>query len=505
MKISKEKLAKLSKEEKLKLIDILEERKRRQRDSRSPFIPHAEQLAVIKDKTKIRIVVTGNGFGKSALGANEALWAAGGYNPITGEKTFVPAKIYVILDAPEKVDSTWLPELKKWYNIKEDMLEKRGKPYISQIVFDNGSFIKFMFHLQEPLSWESVEGDVFIFDEPPPKNAWVALMRAGRTKGRKPRYLLLGTPISQAWLRSYYVDWEKGLFPDTRFFKGSTDSNKANLAEGYIEDFSRHLSEKERKTRLHGDFFNTEGMALSDVFDRSRHIKPAASLPVDWRSWPAVISLDPHPQKATHACLLLAGPNGQLVYAAERQAKEVPRDWGAWVKANWLQEYRVVDIVVDNFGSGDYTGGEGFKSFVEVWRSMNINVRPTSYDEKLDTEFLERLQDALYSDQNQDPKLKILPNCIGIVRDCENVQWKAQKGTETYQPKLEIGNKDYLACLKYALATNLSYDSAKRAIIRAPGIAKQIAQKPRELGTVEKRWAMEPKTRRNGFHDDDDW
>jgi hypothetical protein len=147
-----------------------------------------------------------------------------------------------------------------------------------------------------------------------------------------------------------------------------------------------------------------------------------------------------------------------------------------------------------------------------VWRATGVNVRPTSYDEKLDAAFLERLQDALYIPEGGTPKLTILQGRPGIVRDCENVQWKAQKGTETYQPKLEIGNKDYLACLKYALAANLSYDSAKRRVIRPPGIVKQLASQPaatKKIGAFEERWAKEAKYgikgKRRSFHDDDDW
>jgi hypothetical protein len=83
----------------------------------------------------------------------------------------------------------------------------------------------------------------------------------------------------------------------------------------------------------------------------------------------------------------------------------------------------------------------------------------------------------------------------------ENVQWKVQKGTETYQPKLEIGNKDFLSCLKYALAVNLTWTSAKRKVIRPPGIEKKAAQAPKKPGKFERAWADSFRAR----DDDDDW
>lgn len=504
MKLSKEKLASLSKKQKLDLIDAIEEKKRRRLAARPLFTPNAGQTPVIVSKFTKRIVISGNGAGKTAVAANEAIWAVRGYNPVTKATTAVPAKIVVVLDAPEKVADVWLPELRKWAVIEEEQLHKRGKPYVSEITFDNGSSLRFMFALQEAMAFESLETDFVIIDEPVPRPVWVALLRSGRKKNRQARFLMIGTPIAQKWLREYYVEWQKGVYPDTEFFKMSTEVNREHLSENYIEEYSRHLTESEKRTRLHGDFFNTDGLALAGLFKRERHVIPSNQLPVDWKTWPAVIAFDPHPNKPTHACLLLAGPQGQLVYAAERAAKQLPRDWAKWVKANWMQEYHVIDIISDNSGQADYSGGDGFLSFVEVLNREGVRVRATSYDEKKDDEFLTRLQEALYLPSGGDPKLTILMSCQGIVRDCENVGWKQLKGTEEYQNKLEIGNKDFLACLKYALAANLTFEGAKRKVIRPPGIQRQISSQPRKIGAFEERWQAEA-AKKSAADDFDDW
>lgn len=476
----------LTREQKLDFLAAAEERKRRAQERRDTFTPHSEQAAVIKDASKERIVVCGNGWGKTAFGSNEALWGANGFNAVTGAHTAVPAKVIVVLDSPEKVADVWLPELRKWQLIEDTQLHKHGKPYYTRISFSNGSELRFMFHLQEPLAFESLEADLVILDEPPPHAIWIALLRSGRRKGRNPRFLLLGTPISQPWLREYHNDWKKGKYPKTTFFKGKTSANRANLANDYIEDFAIHLTEREKATRLEGEFFNTEGMALAGSFKRDKHV---GVLPGEHPEWPCVLALDPHPNKPTHAVLLASAPDGKLYYMAERAAKQVPRDWAKWVKANWLEQYNVVDIVTDNFGSGDFTGGEGFASFVEVWRGEGIRIRATTYDEKKDDKFLERIQEALYINEEGEAKLSIASDCPGIINDIENVQWKAQKGTEEYQPKLEIGNKDYLACLKYALAAGLTYDNSKRRVIRPPGNIKQKSriEKKSRVGYMEER------------------
>jgi hypothetical protein len=51
---------------------------------------------------------------------------------------------------------------------------------------------------------------------------------------------------------------ERGELPDTECFNMRTEDNRANLAEGYIENFARSLSEAEKKVRLEGGFFDGE-------------------------------------------------------------------------------------------------------------------------------------------------------------------------------------------------------------------------------------------------------
>lgn len=472
-KLSKEQLAKLTKEQKLALLDVIEEKKRRAKLARRAFAPHEGQLPIITSKATKRVLICGNGFGKTALGVNEVLWAAQGFNPVTNEFYPVPSDITVVLDAPAKVADVWLPEIKKWTVLKEEMQHKDGKPYVSRISFDNGSQIRFMFHLMEPMAFESLENDLVVLDEPPPRNVWVALLRSGRKKGRQARFLLIGTPIAQQWLKQFHADWLKGNYPDTEFFQGSTEANKANLSDDYINVFASHLTEREKATRLHGQFFSAEGEALSGIFNRHKHIVSPDNMPAGWQSWPAALAVDSHTSKPTHACIVVAGPDNQLYYVAERAVRETARQFATFIKSDWMLKYNIVDMIIDSAAGADMTSGEGFRSFLDVCRSEGVLVRPTSYEEKSDEDFLSRIQDALYIPDNGEPKLKILSTCPGLVKDIELVAWKPIKNTEMYQPKLEISNRDYLSTLKYALATNLTWSNARRKPLRTSETTKK--------------------------------
>jgi hypothetical protein len=201
-KLNAESLAKLSKEQKLKLLDLIEEKKRRARARPETFVPNEGQIKVLSSGAIERYVFAGNGSGKTALLAQAVLAAANGFDPWRKVYTKVPCRIVVVLDKPEKVEEVWLPELKKWSTITPEQLHKRGKPYVSKITWTNGSSLTFMFFDQEDMSFESIEADFFVFDEPPPRRHYVALKRGGRTKGGQARYLMGGTPLAAPWLEA---------------------------------------------------------------------------------------------------------------------------------------------------------------------------------------------------------------------------------------------------------------------------------------------------------------
>lgn len=463
MKKKKPNIKDLSREEKLEMLTLLEEKEKRKREKPDNYVPNEGQIDVHASGARVRAVFAGNGGGKTALAVNEALWALRGYSPVRKEYTRVPCRVIVVLDKPDKVDSTWLPELRKWYNFNPDkQFHKRGKPYVSQITMDNGSELIFMFHDQDPMTFESVEVDKVIFDEPPPRHVYIALRRGGRKKDSNPQYLIIGTPITGSWLRKeIYEPWSRGELPSTDCFKFGTAVNEHNLADGYIQDFSSVLSDKEKRIRLHGEFFDLEGLALAHLWDRDIHIID----PPDWNpNWPVVIGIDPHPNKAHIACMIGCDPNNNYYYLSEltSERRDTPRVYAEKLR-NWYRGYRVAEIVCDSLGSGPLTGGEGNKSFIEVLNEVGVRARATTWEDKKEESWIMRIQETLLIPEDADnfgqrtPKLRVVRGNNGIIENIESVQWLKYRNMDEYKPSLDISNKDYLAALKYALAANLHF------------------------------------------------
>lgn len=466
--MKREDLAGLTREQKLEQLELMKERKRRLRERVALYKPNEGQLQVHSSEAKIRLVVSGNGAGKTALGVQETMWSADGFNPILDSFISVPRRVVVVLDKPDKVQDKWIPEIRKWFKLPDDQLAKNGKPYYNTIHRSNGSEIKFMFHEQEELSFESMEVDDIIFDEPPPRKVYIALLRGMRNKTKKARVLIIGTPLSGAWLRrDIYEPWAKGEAPDTECFKFSTNVNAKNLPDGYVEWFGSKLSEKERRIRIDGDFFDLDGLALAHLFNRQTHMLPRGY----WEgkeNYPCVLAIDPHPQKRHVACLVGADKTGP-VWIKEIAAKVTPRQFAKLLK-EFMAGYRILDIVCDSLGSAEMTGGEGFKSFIQVLQEEGIQVRSTTYKDKNDEDWIMRIQDVLAVPDQPDnfnqrtPKLRVVDGNSGIVGDIETVEWAKSRNNDEFKVTLAIEQKDYLACLKYALSTNLTYTKTKAKV-----------------------------------------
>ncbi len=461
--------APLTREEKLARLDLIQEKKRRQREARALYQPNDGQLPVHLSKAKVRLVVTGNGGGKTTLGANEAMWSANGYSPVTKELIRVPRRVVVVLDHPDKVKDKWLPEIRKWYNLPEERCHKDGKPYVCRISFPNGSEIKFMFHEQSPLVFESIELDDGIFDEPPPRDIYIALLRGMRNRDMNARVLIIGTPITGSWLREEIYDpWAAGEAKDTECFRYGSEVNEKNLPDGHLEWFGSKLSEKEKLIRLKGHFFDLEGLALAHLLSRAKHIVDDFDWPEDW---PCVVVYDPAPSKA-HVAVVVGVDDCDQLYVIDEYANKVDgRTFSKeTIELGWFHKYRVIDIVYDSLGSSENLMGEAYKPFgvllnEELSRAGIGRARATRVEEKDDEDFIERIRDALLvRDDNEGravPKLRFFRRASRSYHDCETVKWYEDKQLKENKKKLDIRKKDFLACIKYALATNLYHKKKK--------------------------------------------
>lgn len=459
----------LSREEKLRLYDLIQEKKKRLKSVKSTLTPLPEQKEILSSNVYERIVTCGNGFGKTTVAVHEAMWRVQGYHPIKDKLTRVPATILVGLDKPDKIAQRWKPELDKWFNIDwAKQGKKHGKPFYQEIVFPNGSNILFFFHDQDPMTFESIEGDCLILDEPPPRHMYFGLSRGLRKKNTDPFILLVGTPITGSWIRKeLYEPWVRGDLKDIHFFKYSSDVNKENWPPGYANRYFGRMSEKEERIRRHGEFFDLDGLALAHLFRRDIHVFEPDALEWDFNVSPCVIAIDPHTSKKNYAVLMGVDSKGDYYVLDEYAEKSTATDFAELLHERGWFDFSVVDIVYDSAGNADGTSNEGFATFGQAFNKAlaklpgAFTARGTTFKEKSDEDWIERIRNVLAPMEGQ-PAIRFAAHCRGTISDVENVAWTRHKLLDENKPKLDIQNKDFLNCVKYALAAGLRFENRTR-------------------------------------------
>jgi len=157
---------------------------------------------------------------------------------------------------------------------------------------------------------------------------------------------------------------------------------------------------------------------------------------------------------------------------AEYSSQSHARKFATELKNGIMKGKRIVDVVCDSYGSGKSTGQDERLSFIAVLKDEGIPVRATTYQEKDDEIFIEKIRNALAIPEvtnnfgNKIPKLRFFSSCYRCIDDVENVSWVKYKGINEFKPKLDITSKDFLACIKYGLASGISYKKGQNRIYR---------------------------------------
>ncbi len=520
--MAKSKFAHLSKEEKLELLEALERKQEIMKRTRGKFVPHAGQEKILKSEAKIKICTSANSFGKSALGVNLLHARCTGVEEWSGKTTKVPIRAVVLLDNPSKIAEVWRQEYNKWHNI-DDLNELRhGSPYVKEWQFKNGSSVRFLTQDQDQLTFESIQFDLLIIDEPCNRAQFIGLTRGQRAKGVQAEIIMIGTPISHdhAWIRDDLITpCLEGKRPDTEVFTGTSYDNAANLDAEFLTRFESLLTEKEKRTRMYGEFASMESSVFGSYINDSIHSVDKATVPWDY-SWPVVVGIDNATAKA-HKAVMIGRRLGddKLFVLSELSAKVTAREF-AQLLYKMTAGYKVVDWVCDSAGIAEATGHEGYRSFIEVLNDCGIKARPTTFADKLYEDHVERIRGMLQMEDSGPPLFEMQPRlrfidgaAPGAYRELKQLTWLYDKRQQENKPKLNSAKLDYFSALSYGLSSTwLAKTVQSRGIIQKQQTKSGMGQSYASgLGVVTSKSVLSKKQpmkrfyTKNRFKDEDDF
>lgn len=480
-KLSRQTLESLSEAELAELILVAEEQTRQNRPD-VVYEPNPIQKKVHKSDSFIRALFSGNGVGKTTACIQEAIWTATGTHPYR-DTARIPNTTIIVLDDPSKADTVYVKNLRdrKWYDTSKLTFNKHGRSFTNEIIFPNGSRWIFMTHEMGEDRWESIECSGVIFDEPPPRFIFIALLRGQREKDMRPWIMFAGTPRGKnaAWMyKEIYKPWKLHSDPEIECFFGSTYDNLSNLDPETINRWKKRYTEQELKTRVFGEFEFLSG-AIFCSFSRDTHVEPSFVWP--W-SWTCILAIDPHVRKNHCAVVLGVDPDKELWVIRELETSLSGRA-AAEFFLRACEDLNIKVGICDNYGSMPMTGGEGRKSFIDVFNetatviNSRVRIRPTTRAEKGDDEWIEDCREWLRlvpdNSGKERPRMHVFDSCPKTIDNFESYRWDDHKGAgadgKDVKEKPLGTDCDFLMCVKYGLATKPDRLGEDRVYRRKPG------------------------------------
>lgn len=303
LRMSEEDFLRLPGEEQLNILSLLEQEiADRKRNRLFSYEPHEKQLKFHKMATSIRAIFGGNRSGKTTCGGMEFLFHITGKYPEWYPKEARmegPLRGRIIAkDLQKGVGEVITVFLDEW--LDPTLIEKRVRNPIgiaTKYILKNGSQFDILTHEMSTEQFEGWKGHVAWFDEPPPRDKYIATLRG--LVDYNGRCWLTLTPLTQPWI--YDEIYTKGSLGTGDVGVVVCDiTDNPYLSDEAIRQFASRLTEEEREARLHGRFLHLSGLVYKD-FNPELHIVEPSSIP-HMQDMTRYFAIDPHERTPT-ACM----------------------------------------------------------------------------------------------------------------------------------------------------------------------------------------------------------
>jgi phage terminase large subunit-like protein len=414
------------------------------------YVPTPKQKAFHTSKVSLRAVFGGNRSGKTTCGGVEFLFHATGIYPDWYPKDMrytnaIKARI-IARDFAKGVGEVIIPFLEEWLDsslVKRKHRNSQGVPWKWEL--KNGSVFDILTHEQDVEQFEGWKGHFAWFDEPPPRDRYIATLRG--LVDYMGRCWLTMTPLNQPWV--YDELYTKN--EPARIFTVTTDiRDNPYLTPEAVREFEKSLTEEEKEARLHGRFLHLTGLIYKE-FNPDIHICEA---PIVKPQWTRYMAIDPHERTPTAVLWLAVDPKGnhwiydelwmqdmdieQISHAIHAQEGELPA------------RIRLIDPHNDK----DYhITGISFNIRKELMK-YNIYCERANSDPALGKARIKQALKPRYSSlfKTEIPQLRVSRDCTHTIYEFQHYIWDSYRRNAD-----EFGKKDavkkindhFMDCLRY--------------------------------------------------------
>ncbi|MEA3430210.1 MAG: hypothetical protein U9R08_02975 [Nanoarchaeota archaeon] len=407
-----------------------------------------------KNETFISLFVAGNGIGKTAAGMNilaNIFWPGGnkwfnkesfewehdlnnkkGVRPETELPLFqddwkFPKRGWIVSD-PNTIQSTFIPELQKWFPRNRYKGKKRGKNFLSHFTTDTGFVFDILSYEQSVKEFESATLGFVWFDEPPPIEIYKAAVARMRQGGI---IFITATPLKgSGWMYDKILcntDQEKGSrgAVQASVWDNSIERGvRGRLKSSNIERMLAEYDEIDLLAREKGLFQHLAGLVFKK-FNNKVHVVEPFDVPDDWPVWHA---LDTHPRVADAGLWLAVSPKNQYFVVDEISVEGGIESLVSRIKTKNTM-YRVVKMLIEPaaFNFDKHTNEKPLSTRLV---HKGLTYQPGSKKRRAAER---RIRDAFDyeiagNEMVYPPELFIFKNCIKTIYEIQHYQWDEWRG-----------------------------------------------------------------------------
>lgn len=396
-----------------------------------------------------RALFGGNRVGKTMAGGMEFLFHMTGLYPdwYPEDQKFkgaIKGRI-VVTDFQKGVGEVIQPFMIEW--LDSGMVKKYTKNpqgIIIKYELKNGSVFDIVTHEQTTQQFEGWRGHLAWFDEPPPRDKYVATLRG--LVDYSGRHWLTLTPLTQPWIYDeIYVSTNKAY---TFVVTIDIRENKY-LSEQDILDFEASLTEEEKSARLHGRFLHLSGLIYKE-FDPQVHIVDPPDIKPHWTRYMAV---DAHERTPTAVLWLAVDEKENHWLYDELRLKDMDIPMMAEAIQAQEGELKAQIRLIDPHNDKDNIAAGGFNIRKELMRNGVFTQRANS-DPALGKLKIRQALTLKYSPvlKIKVPQLRVSRYCTNTIYEFQHYIWQERARNKEEFNSSEVAKKKndhFMDCLRY--------------------------------------------------------
>ena len=413
------------------------------------YAPMEKQELFHRSPCPRRALFGGNRVGKTVAGGMEFLFHTTGqypdWYPTEGRFTGSVKGRIIAKDFQKGVGEVVTPFLNEWLDdslVKRKVKNPMGIP--TKYELKNGSVFDILTHEQSTEQFEGWRGHVAWFDEPPPRDKYVATLRGLVDFGG--RHWLTLTPLTQPWI---YDEIYTATDKDYTFVTTIDIRENKYLSEAAIKEFEGSLTEEEKSARLHGRFLHLSGLIYKEFTAETHVIEPIEIKP----HWTRFMAIDPHERTPTAVLWLAVDEQDNHYIYDELWMRDM--DVKQMSEAIHVQQGMLPAKVclIDPHADKDNMAAGGFNVRKELMRYGVFTQRANS-DPMLGKARIRKALTPKYSAllKCSVPQLKISRYCTQTIYEFQHYIWdEHRRNKEEFSAKETPKKKNdhFMDCLRY--------------------------------------------------------